>query len=68
VITRGNLSPHTREVLGFSWSARDQRRYDLLWRAVRVVYPRVPRVVRRLPARVAMAELRWRMRTGRRVI
>jgi uncharacterized protein (DUF2236 family) len=68
VITRGNLSAHTREVLGFSWSARDQRRYDLLWRAVRIAYPRVPRVVRRLPARVAMAELRWRMRTGRRVI
>lgn len=68
LVTRGNLSPRAREVLGFSWSERDQRRYDALWRVVRAVYPRVPRVVRRMPARLAMAELRWRMRTGRRVI
>lgn len=68
LLTRGNLSPRAREVLGFSWTPRDQRRYDALWRTVRAVYPRIPRVVRRIPARVAMAELRWRMRTGRRVI
>jgi uncharacterized protein (DUF2236 family) len=68
LLTRGNLSAHAREVLGFSWSTRDQRRYDLLWKAVRTFYPWVPRFVRRVPARVAMAEVRWRMRTGRRVI
>ncbi|WP_310964847.1 oxygenase MpaB family protein [Nocardioides terrisoli] len=68
LITRGNLSPHARDVLGFTWSARDQRRYDLVWRIVRAVYPRMPRAMRRLPARVAMAEVRWRIRSGRRVI
>jgi uncharacterized protein (DUF2236 family) len=68
LLTRGNLSPHAREVLGLSWSARDQRRYDLLWRTVRTAYPVVPRAVRRLPARIAMADVRWRLRTGRRVI
>lgn len=68
LVTRGNLSPHTREVLGFEWSARDQRRYDRVWQVVRVVYPRIPRFVRRLPAQVTMVELRWRIRTGRRVL
>ena len=68
LVTRGNLSPAAREVLGLPWSARDQRRYDRFWSAVRVVYPRVPRWARALPARVAMVEVRWRMRTGRRVI
>lgn len=68
LVTRGNLSPRAREVLGFAWTARDQRRYDAVWRVVRRVYPRVPSAVRRLPARVAVAEFRWRMRTGRRVI
>ena len=68
LVTRGNLSPAAREALALPWSARDQRRYDRFWRLVRVVYPRVPRWVRGLPARLAMVEVRWRMRTGRRVI
>ncbi len=68
VLTRGNLTPHAREVLGLPWSARDQKRYDGLWRVIRAVYPKVPRRVRRLPAELAMAEVRWRLRTGRRVI
>jgi uncharacterized protein (DUF2236 family) len=68
LVTRGNLSPHAREVFGFAWSARDQKRYDLFWSVVRRVYPWVPRWVRRLPAKVAMRDIRWRLRTGRRVI
>ena len=68
LVTRGNLSPQARAALALPWSARDQRRYDRFWSAVRVVYPRIPRWVRAFPARFAMAEVRWRMRTGRRVI
>lgn len=68
LVTRGNLSPAAREALALPWSARDQRRYDRFWTVVRVVYPRIPRSVRAFPARFAMAEFRWRMRTGRRVI
>lgn len=68
LVTRGNLSPAAREALGLPWNARDQRRYDRFWRIVRTVYPRIPRWVRALPARFAMVEVRWRMRTGRRVI
>jgi len=68
LITRGNLSPRARETLGLPWSARDQQRYDRLWAVVRAVYPWVPRWLRRLPAQIAMRDIRWRMRTGRRVI
>lgn len=68
LVTRGNLSPAAREALGLSWSDREQRRYDRFWRFVRVAYPLIPRFVRKVPARVAMADIRWRMRTGRRVI
>jgi uncharacterized protein (DUF2236 family) len=68
LVTRGNLSPRAREVLGLEWSARDQKRYDAVWAAVRRFYPWVPRPLRRLPASIAMRDIRWRMRTGRRVI
>lgn len=68
LVTRGNLSPAAREALALPWNERDQRRYDRFWAVVRVVYPRIPRSVRAFPARFAMAEVRWRMRTGRRVI
>jgi uncharacterized protein (DUF2236 family) len=68
LVTRGNLSPQARETLGLSWSEREQKRYDRLWSVVRTVYPWVPRWARRVPAKVAMRDIRWRMRTGRRVI
>lgn len=68
LVTRGNLSPAARDTLGLPWGEREQRRYDRFWRFVRVAYPLIPRFVRRVPAKVAMADIRWRMRTGRRVI
>ncbi|MBO9523614.1 MAG: DUF2236 domain-containing protein [Nocardioidaceae bacterium] len=68
LVTRGNLSPQAREVLGLSWSDREQQRYNRLWSLIRTVYPWIPRWVRRIPAKVAMRDIRWRMRTGRRVI
>jgi uncharacterized protein (DUF2236 family) len=68
LVTRGNLSPAAREALALPWSEKEQRRYDAFWRVVRTVYPRVPAWLRALPAHAAMVEVRWRMRTGRRVI
>jgi uncharacterized protein (DUF2236 family) len=68
LITRGNLSPRARDALDLPWSARDQKRYDRLWTLVRTAYPWVPRWVRKMPAKIAMRDIRWRMRTGRRVI
>ena len=68
LMTRGNLDPHVREIVGLSWSARDQKRYDLFWRVFPAIYRRIPRFVRQLPPRMVLAEMRLRMRMGRRVI
>src|SRR4051794_35333394 len=68
LVTRGNLTPEVREVLGLSWSAREQRRYDLFWRLFRATYPRVPRRLRTLYPRMVLRDFRARMAHGRRVI
>jgi uncharacterized protein (DUF2236 family) len=68
LMSRGNLEPHVREILGLSWTPRDQRRYDLFWKVFPPVYRRVPRFLRQLPARLVLADMRRRMRRGARVI
>lgn len=68
LMTRGNLDPHVREILGLAWSERDQRRYDRFWKVFPPVYRRVPRFLRQLPPRLILAEMRLRMRRGRRVM
>ncbi|MET3961029.1 uncharacterized protein (DUF2236 family) [Marmoricola sp. OAE513] len=68
LLTRGNLEPHVREVLGMSWSRLDQRLYDAFWVFFRAVYPRVPKVLRTLHARLVVRGMRKRLKEGRRVI
>lgn len=68
LMARGNIGAEVRGVLDLPWSARDQRRYDLFWRAFRVFYPRVPRPVRTLHARLVLRDFRRRMRRRQRVI
>jgi uncharacterized protein (DUF2236 family) len=68
LMTRGNLTPEQRALLGLPWSARDQKRYDLFWRYFPRVYRRVPRVLRTVGARVNLFDMRLRMKLGRRVI
>lgn len=68
LMTRGNLDPRTREVLALPWSARDQRRYDLFWKVFPPLYRAVPRPLRLLQARLMLADMRRRLRRGRRVI
>lgn len=68
LMTRGNLDPHVREIVGLSWSEREQVRYDRFWRVFPPIYRRVPRILRQLPARLILAEMRLRMRFNRRVI
>lgn len=68
LMTRGNLDPRTREVLGFSWSRRDQRLYDLFWKVFPPLYRLVPRRLRHLHAHLILADMRRRMRKGARVI
>jgi uncharacterized protein (DUF2236 family) len=68
LMTRGNLDPHTREVLALPWSRRDQRRYDLFWKVFPPVYRRVPRFLRQLHAHLVLRDMRVRMRLRLRVI
>ncbi|QCU79069.1 DUF2236 domain-containing protein [Citricoccus sp. SGAir0253] len=56
--TAAGLLPHpVRTALGLDWDGADSRREDRLWRAVRAVYPRLPRGLRRLPARLVVRGL-----------
>ncbi|HWU33131.1 MAG TPA: oxygenase MpaB family protein [Marmoricola sp.] len=68
LMSRGNLDPHVREIVGLSWSIKDQKRYDIFWKVFPAIYRRVPRFLRQLPPRLILAEMRLRMRMGRRVI
>lgn len=68
LITRGNLTPRVREVLGLRWTRLDQRLYDGFWAVFRATYPRLPKVVRHAYARSVLRGMRTRMREGRRVI
>ncbi len=68
LMTRGNLDPRVREILGFTWSARDQRLYDLFWKIFVPVYRLVPRPLRQLHAHLIVRDFRRRLRTNKRVI
>jgi uncharacterized protein (DUF2236 family) len=67
-MTRGNLDPRTREVLALPWSRREQRLYDLFWKVFPPLYRRIPRRLRHLHAHLVIADMRRRMRRGKRVI
>lgn len=68
LVTRGNLTPEARAVLGLSWSARDQRRYDRFWRVFGTTYRLVPKPLRTLYPRLVLRGFRRRMKQGCRVI
>lgn len=68
LMTRGLVPPETRAAMGFTWSRRDQRLFDLFWTVFPPVYRLVPRAIRGLPATLYMRDFRKRMRQGRRVI
>jgi uncharacterized protein (DUF2236 family) len=68
LVTRGNLTPEVRDVLGLSWTWRQQKLYDLFWSVHNLVYPMLPRFVRFAHARLVMRDFRRRMRKHLRVI
>ena len=57
-VTADLLPPAVRVAYGMPWSPRDQRRADLLWGVVRVVYPRLPARWRTWPERYYLRRLR----------
>ncbi|MFT4127305.1 MAG: oxygenase MpaB family protein [Gordonia sp. (in: high G+C Gram-positive bacteria)] len=66
--TAGFLAPRFREALAIEWTAADQRRFDLFWRAVAAVNRIVPLAARRFPYRMLLADMRIRNRLGRRLV
>jgi uncharacterized protein (DUF2236 family) len=68
LLTRGNLTPRVREVLDLPWRRRDELAYNAFWAVVRATYPRIPRRLRTLHARLLLRDMRARMRANRRVI
>jgi uncharacterized protein (DUF2236 family) len=68
LMSRGNLDPRVREVLGLTWTPADQRRYDRFWKLFAPAYRMTPRPLRQLLARLVILDTRLRLRMGRRVI
>jgi uncharacterized protein (DUF2236 family) len=67
-LTTGFLPPVFREQMGLRWTERDQRRFDRFTRTVGAIALRLPGSLRRLPFNAFLWDLRWRIRTGRRVV
>jgi uncharacterized protein (DUF2236 family) len=66
--TAGFLSQLFRDRMLLSWTPKDQRRFDRLMRAIGTINKRLPVPVREAPYRLLMADLRWRIRTGRPLV
>lgn len=72
LLTAGLLTERLRDGFGLPWSPGRQRLFDGILAVARVVYPRVPRPVRVLPATVCLWSMRrtggpvgFRRRSGR---
>lgn len=67
-ITKGFLPQEFRDQMHYSWTSRDQRRFDRLMKAIATVNRFLPGIVREFPYNYLMADLRWRIRTGRALV
>ncbi|MCW2857928.1 MAG: hypothetical protein JWR52_3543 [Marmoricola sp.] len=66
--TVGLLPPEIRSAMRLDWSDRDQRRFDRWIARIRFVTRLTPRWVRNLPIALQLAEVRFRMRRGWRLV
>ena len=67
-VTIGFLPPAFRDQMRYEWSARDQRRFDTLMRALSVFNGLSPVWLRLFPFNVYLADLRRRLRRGRPLV
>ncbi|WP_136641159.1 oxygenase MpaB family protein, partial [Subtercola vilae] len=58
LLTAGLLPPELRRAFVLPWSARDQRRFDRIFAALALVYPRLPLSVRHFPRDLYLRRLR----------
>jgi uncharacterized protein (DUF2236 family) len=68
LITTGFLPQRFRDEMKLPWSAREQRRFDLVIAVLRVITRLSPRVIREFPFNVLLRDLDWRIRTGRPLV
>ncbi|MFD1814016.1 oxygenase MpaB family protein [Rhodococcus gannanensis] len=64
-ITKGFLPQEFRDQMQYTWTAKDQKRFDRLMKVIATVNRRMPTVLREFPYNYLMTDLRWRLRTGR---
>lgn len=67
-ITTGFLPQRFRDEMHLPWDAAKQRQFDALIAMLRVVNHLTPGPLRRFPFNALMADMRWRMRTGRPLV
>jgi uncharacterized protein (DUF2236 family) len=68
LITTGFLPQRFRDEMRLPWDAGRQRRFDRLIAVIRFVNDLAPRFIRQFPFNVMLADLNWRMRTGRPLV
>lgn len=64
-VTSGFLHREFRDALGLAWSPVDQRRFERFLAVTAAVNRLLPWSVRTVTYRVLLADMRWRVRTGR---
>ncbi len=62
------LPPEVRRAMRLPWTERDQRRFERSARAIRFVTRLTPRWARNLPIHLQLAEVRFRMKRGWRLV
>lgn len=68
ILTIGFLPPEFRDKIGFTQSKREKFLFDAHNRVLRGMIQTMPRSWRMFPFNLLLADLKWRMRTGRPLI
>jgi uncharacterized protein (DUF2236 family) len=67
-VTTGFLPPPFRSQLWLPWDERRQRRFDRLMGLIGALLRPAPPLLREFPVNLYLADLRWRIRTGRPLV
>ncbi|MBB5912502.1 uncharacterized protein (DUF2236 family) [Nocardia transvalensis] len=62
------LPQHLRDEMGMTWTARDERRFRRVIRAISAVWTRLPPVIRAAPLNTYLADMRIRRRLGLKLV
>jgi uncharacterized protein (DUF2236 family) len=67
-ITTGFLPQRFRDEMRLPWDERRQRRFDRMISVLKLLNNLAPRIVRRFPFNFVLADLNWRIKTGRPLV